>query len=106
MLSDPATDDELNQWAANADVPIDRRLFNAVQPHFTAAPILQDIEDPIRRRYALVEGAFDVVAFDCARGVHRSVRQADYLSRGFRAATISATSSASARAILAERQKQ
>jgi hypothetical protein len=42
-------------------------LFNAVQPHFTAAPILQDIEDPIRRRYALVEGAFDEVPLDCTR---------------------------------------
>jgi len=59
MLSDPVTDDDLNAWAATADIPIDRRLFNAVQPHYTAAPILDGIDDPIRRRHFLVEGAFD-----------------------------------------------
>ena len=64
MLSDPVTDDDLNAWAANADIPIDRRLFNAVQPHYTAAPILDGIDDPIRRRCCLVEGAFDDVPLD------------------------------------------
>ena len=78
MLSDPVTDDDLNAWAANADIPIDRRLFNAVQPHYTAAPILQDIEDPIRRRYCLVEGAFDEVPLNCARRVQP-------ISRGYAA---------------------
>src|ERR1035437_649478 len=78
MLSDPATDDDLNAWAANADLPIDRRLFNTVQPHFTAAPILDGVDDPIRRRHFLVEGAFDEVPLDCAR-------RAQPISRGYAA---------------------
>lgn len=57
-LDRPATDDELQAWAADhPSTPIDRRLFNCVQPHFTASPIISTgVTDPCPKRHGVVRG--------------------------------------------------
>lgn len=65
MLDRPITDDRLNAWAIDTDAPIDPRLFNAVQPHFTSAPIFAfDVPDPCPVRCGLIKGSRDVVCLD------------------------------------------
>jgi hypothetical protein len=57
-LDEPVTDDELHDWAVeHPNAPIDRRLFNAVQPHFTASPIIgSGVLDPCPVRHGIVRG--------------------------------------------------
>ena len=65
MLDRPITDDQLHQWASSIDAPIDTRLFNAVQPHFTAAPIFSyDVADPCPVRCGLIKGTRDVASIN------------------------------------------
>lgn len=68
MLDRPVTDDQLHQWAGNIDAPIDARLFNAVQPHFTAAPIFAyDVADPCPVRCGLIKGTRDVASINLSK---------------------------------------
>ena len=58
-LAEKATDDQLKRWGnkVNADMGfrlIDTALFNDVQPHFTAAPIFEGMDDPFPSRSGLV----------------------------------------------------
>jgi hypothetical protein len=55
------TDAEIKKWAKH--LPIDRALYNPVQPHFTAAPIFDGVADPLPVRCGLLEGARDEVTF-------------------------------------------
>ncbi len=57
-LDRPVTDDELQAWAADhPNAPIDRHLFNAVQPHFTASPVIgPGVTDPCPIRHGIVRG--------------------------------------------------
>ncbi|QUS39559.1 hypothetical protein RPMA_12465 [Tardiphaga alba] len=67
VLDRPITDDELWLWGQSTSAPIDIRLFNAVQPHFTAAPIFAfDVPDPCPNRFMLIEGAADVAQIRAA----------------------------------------
>lgn len=45
-LDRPAANASLRDWFRDVDY-IDHKLFNAVQPHFTAAPIFEGADDPI-----------------------------------------------------------
>lgn len=83
MLDRPVTDDDLRDWAERCGAPIDRSLFNAVQPHFTASPIISTgLVDPCPRRHALVEGVHDTVSINLSgdmhdrRGIARGAREA------------------------------
>lgn len=62
MLDEPIHDDILNQWAKDSGSPIDPRVFNAVQPHFTASPILYGVPDPVKQRHGIVKGERDSTA--------------------------------------------
>jgi hypothetical protein len=60
MLDKPVTDDDLWLWGKSINSPIDTRLFNSVQPHFTAAPIFAyDVPDPCPVRHSLIKGSRD-----------------------------------------------
>jgi len=68
MLDRSVNDDHLRIWANERHLPIDASLFNAVQPHFTAAPLFSfDIPDPCRTRNLLVKGTHDVVTINLAK---------------------------------------
>jgi hypothetical protein len=61
-LDRPVTEGGLKRWATTIAVPIDRSLFNEVQPHFTAAPIFEaGVRDPLPRRSGLRIGLEDAV---------------------------------------------
>ena len=62
-LHRPVSDQELKAWLS--DSPVDKHLFNPVQIHYTANPILGDgVVEPIKKRVGLFEpeGATDTVA--------------------------------------------
>ncbi|MCE7886671.1 MAG: hypothetical protein DYH13_04110 [Alphaproteobacteria bacterium PRO2] len=43
------------------DCPVDPKIFMAVQPHYTAAPIIKGFDDPLPKRLGLLEGKTDSV---------------------------------------------
>ena len=66
-LDQPRTDEELKRWAKGVNAAagyglIDVNLFNGVQPHYTAAPILQGVHSPLVRRSGVRDGLDDAVA--------------------------------------------
>jgi hypothetical protein len=40
---------------------VDPALFNPIQPHYTAAPIIEGIEDPMSQRSGIIKGKSDLV---------------------------------------------
>lgn len=54
-LSRPLLGGEAKRWLAAA--PVDRSVFGAVQPIFTAAPLFDGLADPLPDRLLLIEGA-------------------------------------------------
>ncbi len=61
------TDDQLKHWAKHVNDQaglrlIDAALFNDVQPHFTAAPIFEGMEDPFPARSGLLKKAIHDVS--------------------------------------------
>ncbi len=40
---------------------VDPALFNPIQPHYTAAPVIEDVEDPMAQRSGVIKGANDTV---------------------------------------------
>jgi hypothetical protein len=54
LLNRPVTDAEPTRWLRGT--PVDRSLYRAVQPHYTAAPVLRDVPDPMPWRVCLVPG--------------------------------------------------
>ncbi|WP_197492317.1 DEAD/DEAH box helicase family protein [Phaeobacter gallaeciensis] len=51
-LDNPVSDQEAKAWLQ--ETPVDLSVFNAVQPHFTAAPILENgVKDPVVKRLGL-----------------------------------------------------
>ena len=66
ILPRPLTCVELKRWATwfnQKDGPgrVDSSVFQAVQAHYTAAPIFSGLSDPLPRRLIKVDGLFDVV---------------------------------------------
>jgi hypothetical protein len=53
------SDAELKVWLRSA--PVDLALFNAVQIHYTAAPIFRNMRDPLHERVAVLGGVKSVV---------------------------------------------
>lgn len=79
VLDQPISDDDLWLWGQSTAAPIDTRLFNSVQPHFTAAPIFAfDVPDPCPSRHHLIKKEYDVAALrpaetnGCGRAESRS----------------------------------
>ena len=55
ILDRPVSDAQAKRWLA--DAPVDRSLFNAIQVHYTAAPVFTDgIADPLPWRVVKVQG--------------------------------------------------
>lgn len=48
------TSAQLKAWAKAFEIQTDTAVFNAIQVHYTAAPIFDGVEDPIPRRSGLV----------------------------------------------------
>jgi hypothetical protein len=61
LFDRPVSNQELKAWLV--DCPVDKALFNAVQPHFIASPIFSDgLVDPIKNRKGLLPGQNNAVA--------------------------------------------
>jgi len=58
-LKNPLTSAQLKVWAEVNRIECDKAVFNAVQVHYTSAPVFQDIGDPVPMRSGFVEGALD-----------------------------------------------
>jgi hypothetical protein len=58
-LSQYVSDAEAKRWLKGA--PVDRSLYNPVQPHYTARPVFVDIVDPVPLRSAVITGDVDAV---------------------------------------------
>lgn len=54
LLDRPVSEAEAKRWLAGA--PVDRSLYRAVQPHYTAAPVVRGCADPLPCRLWLVPG--------------------------------------------------
>jgi hypothetical protein len=54
LLDRPISDGEARRWLAGA--PVDHSIFRAVQPIYTAAPVLRGVADPMQWRLCLVPG--------------------------------------------------
>lgn len=61
LLSAPVTSVGWRRICANWSVQPDAALFRAVQPHYTAAPMFQGMDDPVPQRVVLVDGTWPVV---------------------------------------------
>jgi hypothetical protein len=58
----------LKAWATESNLPVDVSVFEPVQMHYTAAPVLDPgVVDPVRKRSGFVAGFDDVVAIDISR---------------------------------------
>jgi predicted P-loop ATPase len=53
----PVRDAAIGHYAETLGLKIDRSLFHAVQPHYTAAPIFEGVVDPLPCRSGLLPGA-------------------------------------------------
>jgi hypothetical protein len=63
-LSEPRTDAEMERWALK-NGEVDEAIFRTVQPHYTATPIFDGVQDPIGvKRSGLVLKQFDSVLLD------------------------------------------
>jgi hypothetical protein len=65
-LSRPAYDTSIRHWlkaqSEASGTPIDWHLYNAVQPHYTAAPVFRNASDPLAdHRSGVIEGDRDTV---------------------------------------------
>lgn len=49
-LATPYTSHQLKAWAKAYNIPADTAVFNAIQVHYTAAPVFDGAEDPVPRR--------------------------------------------------------
>lgn len=62
-LDRPVCDFSLREWAkalrGELGLPVDSMLYNPVQPHYTALPIIEGAPDPIDERSGLIHGERD-----------------------------------------------
>jgi hypothetical protein len=58
-LDRPVSEAEAGRWLAGC--PVDRSLYRIVQPHYTAAPILEGLPPPVPRRLGLLEAFADIM---------------------------------------------
>jgi hypothetical protein len=64
LLTRPLSGAECKRWLR--DAPVDRSVFGAVQPIYTAAPLFVGMADPLPRRLAILAGAERVMVPDPA----------------------------------------
>jgi hypothetical protein len=80
-LTEPWTDKALKTWAKAVNNRagyklIDAALFNGVQPHYTAAPVFENVANPFPVRSGLVEKAREAVAIQAIASAPASSQQA------------------------------
>ncbi|MDD9912318.1 MAG: phage/plasmid primase, P4 family, partial [Alphaproteobacteria bacterium] len=54
-------EDEWKRYFGSVSSPVDHAVFSAVQPHFTANPILENMQDPIPNRSGFLNGMHSAV---------------------------------------------
>jgi hypothetical protein len=59
-----------NDWLRSHDNHIDMALFNEVQPHYTAAPVFEGVDNPIGQRTGLRKGSRDQAALSVIDSTH------------------------------------
>lgn len=57
----PVLDEEWKRYLKAVSAPVDTSLFNAVQLHFTANPIFENMDDPLPKRSGIIGGVKDYV---------------------------------------------
>ncbi len=57
----PVADDEWKRYFRAHSSPVDSALFNAVQPHYTATPIFEGMDDPLPKRSGFFQGTHSTV---------------------------------------------
>lgn len=80
-LDQPATDQELKAWAKVINkragyALVDAALFQAVQAHYTAAPLFEGMTDPVKQRSGLVHKTEASVCLDLSIAAPKSRLQA------------------------------
>lgn len=55
------SDEEWKRYFQSMSSPVDKMLFSAVQPHYTARPIFDNMLDPLPQRSGIISGASDWV---------------------------------------------
>ena len=96
-LSRPVFDLSLKEWTREDNVPIDWKLFQPVQEHFTAAPILDGCDDPMGpERSGLLLAESDVLAalpgWLDGEQYTRRVREREDIARAYAEAVAAAAS--------------
>lgn len=63
LLDRALTGDECKAWLSHSKLPVDRTVYGAVQPHYTADPLLVgELVDPMSERMGVLAGASERVA--------------------------------------------
>lgn len=83
----PLSDIDLRRWAKFINGRagrklVDSQLYKAVQPHYTAQPILVGLADPMVRRSGVIRGARDTVTLTLPRGETRPAPIASPIEAG------------------------
>lgn len=68
-LATPYDGLQLTAWRQTRAIAVDEAVFRTVQIHYTADPIFNGLEDPIKVRGGLVPHAFDEVALELSEGI-------------------------------------
>jgi hypothetical protein len=82
-LDRPVSDHEAKRWLGAA--PVDPSVYTPVQPHYTASPIFEGLDDPCHERLAILPGHPEVAVPDLTEPVRptwRVRRSSGPLSRG------------------------
>lgn len=62
LLDRALAGDECKAWLSHSKLPVDRTVYGAVQPHFTADPLLMgELVDPMSARIGLLDGSHERV---------------------------------------------
>lgn len=61
LLDRPVSGDDCKAWLSHAAAPVDRTVYGAVQPHYTADPELEGVDDPMACRIGMLRGLRSVV---------------------------------------------
>jgi P4 family phage/plasmid primase-like protien len=60
-LDKEVSDEEWKRYFKSVSSPVDEALFSAVQPHYTARPVFDNMSDPLPRRSSIFSGLRDLV---------------------------------------------
>jgi putative DNA primase/helicase len=82
-LATPYTSEQLKAWATAFGIDLDKSVFNVVQIHYTAAPVMDEyVIDPVKVRSGFVPGLLgDEVALEIDAGLLAAARVGAQASR-------------------------